>query len=75
MKALAERGVATRRGIIAPTRRRRVPAWPPLPASETARDTTLLLPLFDGLAGDGQQYVIEQLHALANRRQAKAAVQ
>ena len=48
---------------------------PPLPASEAARDETFVIPLFDGLSEDDQDYVIEQLRALATRRRSRVAAQ
>jgi dTDP-4-amino-4,6-dideoxygalactose transaminase len=68
MRALAERGVATRRGIM---NAHQEPAWadlqscPPLPASEAARDDVLVLPLFDGLADADQRYIIRQIRKLS----------
>ncbi len=77
MKALADRGVATRPGIMnahAEGACADLAPHPPLPASEAARAETFLLPLFDGLTGDDQQYIIEQLHGLAKPRRAKPAM-
>jgi perosamine synthetase len=70
MRALAKRGVTTRRGIMNAHQEfasADLAPHPPLPASEAARDGTFLLPLFDGLTADDQDYVIEQLAELATR--------
>jgi dTDP-4-amino-4,6-dideoxygalactose transaminase len=39
-----------------------------LPHSEAARDRVVLLPLYDGLTPDDQDYVIDCLHELDGRR-------
>jgi dTDP-4-amino-4,6-dideoxygalactose transaminase len=78
MQSLAERGVATRRGIMNAHQEGAcadLGPHPPLPASEAARDETFVLPLFDGLTEDDQRYVIDQLGALAARRPVMVAAQ
>jgi dTDP-4-amino-4,6-dideoxygalactose transaminase len=77
MRALADRGVATRRGIM---NAHQEPACadlgphPALPGSEAARDDTFLIPLFDGLNDADQWYVIGQLRDLCESYAAEAAV-
>jgi perosamine synthetase len=67
MQALLDRGVATRRGIMNIHQEGAYAGHPhaPLPASEAARDSAFLLPLFDGLSDADQGYVIDQLRDLA----------
>lgn len=67
MQALLERGVSTRRGIM---NSHQEPAYAAmgsviLPRSEAARDQTILLPLYDGMAPDDQGYVIDCLRELS----------
>ncbi len=69
MQALLDRGISTRRGIM---NAHQEPAYsdhsgPPLPASEAARDSVLLLPLYDGADPDDQDYVLEQLRQSSGR--------
>ena len=66
MAAMAARGIATRRGVMAihlePWYRER---WPEvsLPATEAATANTLLLPLFAGMTEAEQDEVVDALHA------------
>ena len=67
MQALLERGVSTRRGIM---NSHQEPAYAGmgiliLPHSESARDQTILLPLYDGMAPEDQDYVIDCLSELS----------
>jgi perosamine synthetase len=67
MQALLERGVSTRRGIM---NAHQEPAYAEmaqvsLPHSEAARDQVILLPLYDGLAPEDQEYVIDGLRTLS----------
>jgi dTDP-4-amino-4,6-dideoxygalactose transaminase len=70
MQALLERGISTRRGIM---NAHQEPAYADsgpfdLPRSESARDDVILLPLYDDLSPDDQDYVIERLSGLAAAR-------
>src|SRR5271157_2908227 len=63
MQALLERGISTRRGIM---NAHQEPAYAEigpvrLPHSEAARDQTILLPLYDGMSTDDQEFVIDSL--------------
>lgn len=67
LDAMQERGVATRRGLMAvhlesAYRASRLVA--PLPHSEEADAQTLVLPIYGELSDDDQDYVIEQLEAV-----------
>ena len=67
MQALLERGVSTRRGIM---NAHQEPAYAGmgaliLPHSESARDQAILLPLYDGMAPEDQDYVIDCLRELS----------
>jgi perosamine synthetase len=63
---LHRRGIGARRGLMAvhlePAYRDRPPRRP-LPHSEAAAASTLVLPLFPGLAEADQDYVVAELHA------------
>jgi perosamine synthetase len=63
---LHRRGIGARRGLMAvhlePAYRERPPRRP-LPHSEAAAASTLVLPLFPGLSEDDQDYVIDELRA------------
>jgi dTDP-4-amino-4,6-dideoxygalactose transaminase len=67
MQALLDRRVATRRGIMNAHQEAAYAGSGPyhLPASEAARDNVLLLPLFHSMTDEDQEYVIDQLRALA----------
>jgi dTDP-4-amino-4,6-dideoxygalactose transaminase len=67
MQALLERGVSTRRGIMNSHQEPAYAGMGPLilPHSESARDQTILLPLYDGMAADDQDYVIDCLSELS----------
>jgi dTDP-4-amino-4,6-dideoxygalactose transaminase len=72
MQALLERGISTRRGIM---NAHQEPAYADprkeaLPASEAARDQTILLPLYSSMTAAEQQYVVDQLQILASARKA-----
>src|SRR5271157_4402616 len=66
MQALLERGVSTRRGIMNSHQEPAYAGMGPLilPHSESARDQAILLPLYDGMAPDDQDYVIDCLSEL-----------
>ncbi len=70
MQALLERGVSTRRGIMNSHQEPAYAGMGPLilPHSESARDQTILLPLYDGMAPDDQDYVIDCLSELSAAR-------
>ncbi len=63
MRKLLQRGISTRRGIM--NAHQEVAyggsSREDLPCSEAARDSVILLPLFDQLQEDEQKYIIEQL--------------
>jgi perosamine synthetase len=65
MQTLLDRGIGTRRGIMNAHQEAAYAAGGPyhLPASEAARDTAVLLPLFHSMTDADQDYVIEQLTA------------
>jgi dTDP-4-amino-4,6-dideoxygalactose transaminase len=68
MQALLERGISTRRGIM---NSHQEPAYADLGAldlghSVSARDQVILLPLYDGLSPDDQEYVIDCLGELSS---------
>jgi dTDP-4-amino-4,6-dideoxygalactose transaminase len=63
---LRRRGIGARRGLMAIHREPAYRAWPPrapLPHTEAAAVSTLVLPLFPGLADADQDYVIAELRA------------
>lgn len=68
MQNLLDAGVSTRRGIMNSHQEPAYSAAGPydLPASEQARDSVILLPLYDGLSQDDQDRVIDCLQAGAN---------
>jgi dTDP-4-amino-4,6-dideoxygalactose transaminase len=70
MNHLLARKISTRRGIMNAHQERPYAVAGPyhLPASESARDQVLLLPLFPSMTDDDQQYVIEQLALPAGGR-------
>jgi len=63
MAKLLSLGISTRRGIMNAHQEAAYADATPvsLPHSETARDTVVLLPLFDAMSDEEQRYVIEQL--------------
>lgn len=68
MQALLEHGVSTRRGIM---NIHQEPAYAglwhgSLPCSEAARDEVVLLPLYDAMTKDDQDYILETLRDLAS---------
>jgi dTDP-4-amino-4,6-dideoxygalactose transaminase len=67
MQELLDRRIATRRGIMNAHQEGAYAGAGPydLPQSEAARDGVLLLPLFHAMTDDEQDYVIDQLRALA----------
>jgi dTDP-4-amino-4,6-dideoxygalactose transaminase len=69
MQALLERGISTRRGIMNAHQEPACAKLGPvvLPHSEAARDRVILLPLYDGLTRDDQDYVIDCLQELSGR--------
>jgi dTDP-4-amino-4,6-dideoxygalactose transaminase len=70
MQVLLERGISTRRGIMNAHQEGAYADLGPvaLPHSEAARDQVVLLPLYDGLPPDDQDYVIDCLRELSSRR-------
>lgn len=70
MQALLERGISTRRGIMNAHQEGAYAETGPfrLPHSEAARDQTILLPLYDAMAPDDQDYVIDCLRELSAAR-------
>jgi perosamine synthetase len=70
MQYLLNRRISTRRGIM---NAHQEPAYTDLsctatlPHSEAARDEVVLLPLYDGLTADDQEYVIDCLRAYSSR--------
>ena len=70
MQALLERGISTRRGIMNAHQEPAYAGMGPLilPHSEAARDQVILLPLYDGMAQDDQDYVIDCLRELSAAR-------
>ncbi len=72
MQALLDRGVSTRRGIMNAHQEGAYAGTGPwhLPHSEAARDTVVLLPLYPDMTSAEQDYVIDQLCALAAARRA-----
>ena len=70
MQALLERGISTRRGIMNSHQEPAYAGMGPLilPHSESARDQAILLPLYDGMAPDDQDYVIDCLRELSAAR-------
>jgi len=76
MQALLDRGISTRRGVMNAHQEPAyadVPPRHPLPCSEEARDTALLLPFYNGMSTAEQAYVIEQLRVLASAPRARKA--
>jgi dTDP-4-amino-4,6-dideoxygalactose transaminase len=70
MQVLLDHRVATRRGIMNAHQEAAYAGAGPyhLPASETARDHTILLPLYHSMTDEDQEYVIDQLRGLAVQR-------
>jgi len=67
MQKLLERGVATRRGVMAIHRELPYadPCWEQrLPETGAAADETVILPLFHQMTEDEQDYVVECLHSI-----------
>jgi dTDP-4-amino-4,6-dideoxygalactose transaminase len=67
MQTLLDRGISTRRGIMNSHQEAAYADSGPwrLPASEGARDSIVLLPLYDALTHEEQDFVIAQLTELA----------
>lgn len=72
MQALLDRGVSTRRGIMNIHQEPSYADFGPyqLPHSEAARDSSLLLPLYPTMTEEDQQFVIDQLLAMAQTKKA-----
>jgi dTDP-4-amino-4,6-dideoxygalactose transaminase len=70
MQTLLERGISTRRGVMNAHQEGAYadPTPVALPHSEAARDQVIVLPLFDGLTPDDQDYVLDGLRELSSRR-------
>lgn len=65
MEGLLDKGIATRRGIMAIHRERCYSAVEtPLPVTEQISDSTVLLPLYPSLTEDEGAYVVSQLREL-----------
>jgi len=67
MQKLLERGVATRRGVMAIHREPPYadPCWEQrLPETAAAADETVIVPLFHQMTEDEQDYVVECLHSI-----------
>jgi len=70
MQELLDRGVSTRRGIMAIHREApfRDARWESrLPETNAATESTIILPLFHQMTEDEQDYVVESISAIANR--------
>ncbi len=67
MQEMLEAGIATRRGVMAihlePYYRQRFPGVR-LPVTETAAQSTLLLPIYATMTELEQDYVIDHLHRI-----------
>jgi perosamine synthetase len=72
MQTLLDRGVSTRRGIMNSHQEPAYAGWvgDPLPHSEAARDSVVLLPLYHSLSGEEQQRVIDVLRGVRRARKA-----
>ncbi len=68
MQALLDLGISTRRGIMNAHQEAAYAETGPwtLPKSEAARDQVILLPLFDAMTHDDQEFVIDQIRDLAH---------
>ncbi len=69
MQAMLDRGIATRRGVMAIHRERpyRDPRWDKLlPETIAAAEETIILPLFHQMTEEDQDYVIESLRKAAS---------
>jgi dTDP-4-amino-4,6-dideoxygalactose transaminase len=70
MQALLERGVSTRRGVMAIHREPpfQDPRWESkLPETSAATDETIILPLFHQMTEEDQDYVIESICDIGNK--------
>lgn len=69
MQALLDLGVSTRRGIMNSHQEAAYPEPPrhPLPRSEAARDSVVMLPLFDGMTEAEQAFIVESLRGMSRR--------
>ena len=61
MQELLNRGISSRRGIMAIHRERPYSGQAQLPVTDRVTDTTLILPLFHELTNEDQDYVIDNL--------------
>lgn len=59
MQRLLDRGIATRRGIMNAHQEPAYSSTPPLPASESARDSVILLPLFNSMTDEEADEVVK----------------
>jgi dTDP-4-amino-4,6-dideoxygalactose transaminase len=77
MQELLDRGVSTRRGIMAIHREAPFAdsRWETrLPETNAATENTIILPLFHQMTEDEQDYVIESIAAIANRAASSARI-
>jgi dTDP-4-amino-4,6-dideoxygalactose transaminase len=72
MEALLQRGVGTRRGIMNAHQESAYRHHPNcrLPHSESARDSVVLLPLYNTMTDDEQTFVLDQLHQIGRLAEA-----
>jgi perosamine synthetase len=69
MQAMLDRGISTRRGVMAIHRERPYagPLWDlRLPETNKAADHAIILPLFDQMTDDDQDYVLEAIVDICN---------
>lgn len=77
MQEMLDRGVSTRRGIMAIHRERpfKDSRWEKLlPETNAATESTMILPLFHQMTEDEQDYVIESIETIASRAVSPARV-
>jgi dTDP-4-amino-4,6-dideoxygalactose transaminase len=70
MQAMLDRGISTRRGVMAIHRERPYadPLWDlHLPETNKAADQAIILPLFDQMTDSDQDYVVEAIVEICNR--------
>jgi dTDP-4-amino-4,6-dideoxygalactose transaminase len=69
MQAMLDRGISTRRGVMAIHRERPYadPSWDVrLPETDKAADQAIILPLFDQMTDSDQDYVVEAIVEICN---------
>ena len=67
MQELLDRGISTRRGIMAIHRELPYCGHGRLPMTDQATNTTMILPLFQGMTNEEQDYVIDNLVDISQR--------